>query len=68
MLQSVLEGSGDITFCSVIGIASLALRIALSFALRPVFAERTIAIAEGIVWLTTLCVFALRMAMRKKNT
>lgn len=68
VLQSVLEGSGDITFCSVIGIASLALRIALSFALRPVFAERTIAIAEGIVWLTTLCVFALRMAMRKKNT
>lgn len=67
VLQSVLEGVGDITFCSVIGVASLALRIALSFALRPILAERTIAIAEGIVWVTTLCVFALRMAMRKKN-
>jgi len=65
VLQSVLEGVGDISFCSVIGVASLAQRIALSYALRPVFAERTIAIAEGIVWATTLLIFAVRMALRK---
>lgn len=67
VLQSLLEGIGDISFCSVIGVASLALRIALSYALRPIFAERTIAIAEGIVWVTTLSVFALRMALRKES-
>lgn len=65
VLQSVLEGIGDITFCSVIGVCSLALRIALSYALRPVFAERTIAIAEGITWCVTLLVFFLRMALKK---
>ena len=67
VLQSVLEGVGDISFCSVIGVCSLALRIALSFALRPVFAERTIAIAEGITWSVTLLVFALRMAYTKSK-
>ena len=67
VLQSLLEGVGDISFCSVIGVVSLALRIALSYALRPIFAERTIAIAEGIVWVTTLFVFALRMALRKEK-
>lgn len=65
VLQSVLEGIGDISFCSVMGVCSLALRIALSYALRPVFAERTIAIAEGITWAVTLLVFALRMKLRK---
>lgn len=65
VLQSVLEGSGDISFCSVIGVASLALRIALSYALRPFFAERTIAIAEGITWAVTLSVFILRMILRR---
>ena len=67
ILQSVLEGVGDISFCSVIGVGALALRIALSYALRPIFAERTIAIAEGIVWTTTLVVFAVRMALRKEK-
>ena len=67
VLQSLLEGVGDISFCSVVGVASLALRIALSYALRPIFAERTIAIAEGIVWVTTLLVFSLRMVLRKEN-
>ncbi|MBR2943321.1 MAG: MATE family efflux transporter [Clostridia bacterium] len=67
VLQSVLEGVGDISFCSMMGVASLALRIALSYALRPVFAERTIAIAEGIVWVVTLAVFSFRMALRKTN-
>lgn len=67
VLQSVLEGIGDISFCSVIGVVSLALRIVLSFGMRPFFAERTIALAEGSVWVVTMAVFALRIAMRKKK-
>jgi len=64
VLQSVLEGIGDLSFCSVIGVAALGLRIVLSYMLRPFFAERTIALAEGIVWVVTMCVFALRMMLR----
>ena len=67
VLQSVLEGMGDITFCSVVGMAALALRIALSFLLRPYFADRTIALAEGFSWAATLLVFAARMYIRKKR-
>ena len=67
VLQSVLEGIGDISFCTVIGVVSLALRIVLSFALRPFFAERTIALAEGSVWVVTMAVFALRILLRKRR-
>lgn len=67
VLQSVLEGMGDITLCSVIGVGALGLRIALSFLLRPYFADRTIALAEGITWVTMLLVFATRMAVRRRQ-
>jgi len=61
VLQSVLEGTGDISFCSIVGVASLVLRIALSYLLRPVFDERTIALAEGFTWITIPFIFFIRM-------
>jgi len=67
VLQSVLEGMGDITFSSVVGISALGLRIALSFLLRPHFADRTIALAEGFTWAATLLVFAARMYAAKRQ-
>ncbi len=54
LLRSLLEGVGDITCASIIGIAMLAERILLSYILRPILAERTIAIAEGIAWILML--------------
>ena len=69
VLQSILEGIGDISFCSVVGVVSLALRITLSYLLRPVFGARTIALAEGFTWLTIPFIFAIRMLLlsRKKG-
>jgi len=64
VLQSVLEGEGDISFCSMVGIGTLLLRIALSYLLRSVFAERTIALAEGFTWVVMPMIFVCRMYLR----
>ena len=61
VLRSVLEGVGDITCASIIGIAMLAERIALSYLLRPILSERTIAIAEGIAWILMLLTLVWRV-------
>lgn len=61
VLRSVLEGVGDLTFASIIGVGMLATRILFSYVLRPLLAERTIAIAEGIAWTLMLAQFALRV-------
>jgi len=66
VLRSVLEGTGDITYCSVIGITTLGIRIAFSYILRPVFAERAIAFAEGITWICLL-LFMLMRVIYKHN-
>jgi len=60
VLRSTLEGMGDVTVCSIIGIITLAARIGLSYLLKPVFAERTIAFAEGFAWILMLVLFILR--------
>lgn len=60
VLRSMLEGVGDITFSSIIGVFILILRIILSYVLRPIFAERTIALAEGFAWIVMLVLFFLR--------
>ena len=64
VLRSVLEGIGDITYCSIIGISSLALRIVASYLLRPVLMERSIAFAEGIAWLALLLFMLLRVVYK----
>jgi len=64
VLRSVLEGIGDITYCSIIGISSLALRIVDSDLLRPVLMERSIAFAEGIAWLALLLFMLLRVVYK----
>lgn len=67
VLRSVLEGLGDMTWSSAIGIGMLGARIVLSYLLRPVFAERTIAIAEGIAWILMLLVLIARSAFLHKR-
>jgi len=61
VLRSVLEGVGDLTFASIIGVGMLATRILFSYVLRPFLAQRTIAIAEGIAWILMLLEFAARV-------
>lgn len=60
VLRSVLEGVGDLTCASIIGMGMLGVRILFSYLLRPVLAERTIAIAEGIAWILMLAALVWR--------
>jgi len=68
VLRSTLEGIGDVTFSSIIGILTLGLRILFSYVLRPVFAVRTIALAEGFAWIVMLILFILRMVHLSRKT
>lgn len=67
VLRSVLEGTGDITYCSAIGITTLGIRIAFSYILRPVFAERAIAFAEGITWICLLLFMVVRVFCKRET-
>jgi len=60
VLRSVLEGTGDVTCCSLIGIGMLASRVLFSYLLKPFLAGRTIAIAEGMAWTLMLAVLIIR--------
>lgn len=61
LLRGVLEGTGDITFCSIVGITVLGIRIAFSYILEPFIAGRAIAFAEGISWTVFLIIMILRI-------
>lgn len=67
VLRSVLEGAGDITYCSAVGITTLGIRIAFSYILRPVFAERAIAFAEGITWICLLLFMVVRVFCKRET-
>lgn len=68
VLRSVLEGVGDITCSSIIGIATLALRILFSYLLAPFLSERTIAFAEGIAWIGMLLFLIFRILSKHRDT
>lgn len=67
VLRSVLEGIGDIRYCSTIGIVTLLTRIGFSYLLRPFFMGRTIALAEGISWAVLLLLMAARALYRRQE-
>lgn len=48
--RGFLEGTGRVTFTSIFSILSLAVRIGLSYLLKPVFGNMTIAYAEAFSW------------------
>ena len=67
VFRSVLEGIGDITYCSIIGIGTLGLRIANSYIMRTFFHERTIAFAEGVAWIVLFILMALRIWTKRQE-
>ena len=67
VLRSVLEGLGDITYCSIMGIFTLGVRIAGSYMLRPLLLNRTIAIAEGVAWISMVLVMLVRVIYRRRE-
>lgn len=67
VLRSVLEGTGDVTFCSAAGIATLGVRIGGSYLLRPLLGSRAIAFAEGISWTVLLLLMIFRTLQTRKK-
>ena len=66
-MRGYLEGLGDVVFSGAIGIASLAVRIALSYALRGFYGNMVIAWAEAYAWCFMLVIYLIRLRMRSKK-
>ena len=65
-LRGTIEGNGKVLPSSIIGIAGLAVRIALSYLIAPAFGNMTIAHAEGMQWLFMLvCYSVVLLVMRR---
>lgn len=65
-IRSYLEGAGDVVYSSFAGMASLACRIAASYALRPLSGNMAIAYAEGVSWVFLLLLYAGRMVWKRR--
>ena len=66
-IRGYLEGLGDVVFSGAIGIASLAVRIALSYALRGFYGNMVIAWAEGYAWCFMLVMYLSRLVLLGKK-
>lgn len=67
VLRSVLEGMGDLKYCSFMGISALGVRVVMSYVLRPAAEMRAIALAEGISWTMLLVVFIVRIVVKRRE-
>lgn len=67
VLRSVLEGMGDLKYCSFMGISALGVRVVMLYILRPVAGMRAIALAEGISWTMLLIVFIVWIAVKRRE-
>lgn len=59
--RGYLEGTGDVVYSSAVGIFTLAVRIAGSYALVGFFGNMVIAYAEAIAWMTGCALLFARM-------
>ncbi len=66
-VRGYVEGLGDVVYSSFAGIFSLAVRIALSYAMKPFFGNMTIAYAEMAAWLFMLLLYYLRVVAKGYN-
>lgn len=67
-VKGYIEGTSDMLFSGIVGICSLGVRIACSYAFAGVFDNMVIAYAEAFSWVFLLLVFALRYCKRKNKT
>lgn len=60
-IRGYIEGMGDVRFSSLAGIISLLVRIAGSYAMRPLFGNMVIAWAEALAWCLLLAMYIVRI-------
>ena len=66
-MRSALEGIGDISYCSAVGIGTLIIRIVFSYIFRPLMGNRAIAFAEAVAWMCLLVLMVVRLWQKKKQ-
>ncbi len=65
-IRGYLEGTGDMLFSGAAGVLSLLVRIACSYAFRPVFQNMVVAYAEAFSWIFLILVFLGRYLWKKR--
>ncbi|MBE5971097.1 MAG: MATE family efflux transporter [Lachnoclostridium sp.] len=66
-IRGYVQGIGDVNYTTIVGMSSLAVRIAMSYLLRPVFGNMVIAWAEVISWWYMFAMYFGRLLWHKKN-
>lgn len=64
-LRGYLEGTGDMLFSGIAGIAALGVRIVASYAFAALFGNMVIAYAEAFSWVVLLIVYLLRFLQKQ---
>jgi len=66
-IRGYIQGIGDVNFTSIVGISTLAVRIAMSYLLKPVFGNMVIAWAEVISWWYMFAMYVGRLFWHRKK-
>ncbi len=66
-IRGYVQGIGDVNYTTIVGMSSLAVRIAMSYLLRPVFGNMVIAWAEVISWWYMFFMYLGRLWWHKKK-
>lgn len=65
--RGALEGIGDVTYSSIIGIIALISRIIMSYTLVGLWDNMVIAYAEGLSWCVMLALYFVRFAVKRRD-
>lgn len=66
-IRGYIQGTGDVNYTTFVGMSSLAVRIAMSYLLRPVFGNMVIAWAEVISWGYMFAMYVGRLWRHEKG-
>ena len=67
-IRGYIQGIGDVNFTTFVGMSALAVRILMSYALRPMLGNMVIAWAEVISWWYMFALYGSRMIWYKKKS
>ena len=67
-IRGYIQGIGDVNCTTIVGMSSLAVRIVMSYLLRPVLGNMVIAWAEVISWWYMFLMYSGRLLWLRKNS
>ena len=67
VLRGGLEGIGDVTFSSLVGVVALGARIIMSYTLVALWDNMVIAYAEGLSWVLLFFLYLFRFLVKRRD-